>query len=143
MESGLDPWEMLAGAGTCLDQSHSVLGRVAGLVAITIRSKWVLMFFHHVCDRPYRVITLIPRVQTVVTRRTGNHARTHIMSHMARLRYRVLIRYRRFSRSISYIDIECIRYRRSHYSISKLTYRRYRRSRTGLSISNFRLFDIE
>jgi hypothetical protein len=41
LESGLDTWEMLAGAGTCLDQSHSVLGRVAGLVAIIIRSKWV------------------------------------------------------------------------------------------------------
>jgi hypothetical protein len=41
---------------------HCVLGRVAGLVAILIRSKWVLIFFFHVCDRPYRVITLIPRV---------------------------------------------------------------------------------
>jgi hypothetical protein len=61
-----------------------------------------------------------------------------------RLRYRMLIRsYRRFLHSISYVDIEGIRYRRSHYSISKLKNRRYRRSRTGLSISKFRLFDIE
>jgi hypothetical protein len=34
LESGWDPWEMLAGAGTCLDQCHCVLGRVSGLVAI-------------------------------------------------------------------------------------------------------------
>jgi hypothetical protein len=47
-----------------------------------------------------------------------------------RFRYRVLIRYRRFlhSNSILYIDIEGVRYRRSHYSISKI------RSQTARSI---------
>jgi hypothetical protein len=60
-----------------------------------------------------------------------------------RLRYRMLVRYRRFLHSISYIDIEGVRYRMSLYSISKLKNRRFRRSRTGLSISKFRLFDIE
>jgi hypothetical protein len=55
----LVPWDKLAGAGTCLDQSHCVLGRVAGLLLIR---KWVLIFFFHVCDRPYRVIAVIPRV---------------------------------------------------------------------------------
>jgi hypothetical protein len=60
-----------------------------------------------------------------------------------RLRYRMLVRYRRFLHSISFIDIEGVRYRTSLYSISKLKNRRYRRSRTGLSISKFCLFDIE
>ena len=55
----------LAGAGTCLDQSHSVLGRVAG--AILIRSKWVLIFFFHVCDRPYRAITVETRSSVAKT----------------------------------------------------------------------------
>ena len=32
--------------------------------AIIIRSKWVLIFFFQVCDRPYRVITVIARSQT-------------------------------------------------------------------------------
>jgi hypothetical protein len=58
-----------------------------------------------------------------------------------RLRFRMLVRYRRFLHWISYIDIEGVRYRMSLYS--KLKNRRYRRSRTGLSISKFRLFDIE
>ncbi len=60
-----------------------------------------------------------------------------------RLLYRMLIRYRRFLHSISYIDIECVRYQRSHYSISKVTYHRYQRLWKGLSISKFRFFDIE
>jgi hypothetical protein len=70
---------MLAGAGTCLDQSHCVLGRVAGLVAITsiIRSKWVLIFFFHVCDRPYRVITLRARPTNA---KTVGRARTHALT---------------------------------------------------------------
>jgi hypothetical protein len=55
------------------------------------------------------------------------------------------IRFRHFLPSISYIDIEGVRYRRSHhdYSILKVTNLPHRRSRIGLSISKFHLFDIE
>ncbi len=38
-----------------------------------------------------------------------------------RLRYRMPIRYRRFAPSISYVDSEGVRYRRSYCSISKMT----------------------
>ncbi len=68
---------MLAGAGTCLDQSHSVLGRVGGLVAVIIRSKWVLIFFFHVCHRPYRVITFRARPTNA---KTVERARTHAVA---------------------------------------------------------------
>ncbi len=60
-----------------------------------------------------------------------------------RLQYQMPIRYRRFAPSISYVDIEGIRYRRSHYSILMVTNLRYQRSWIGLSISKFHIFDIE
>ena len=47
------------------------------LVTIIIRSKWVLIFFFHECDRPYRVITVIHRSQSVIHRgRCITHALT-------------------------------------------------------------------
>ncbi len=52
--------------------------RGAGLVAILIRSKLVLIFFLHVCDRPYRVITVIARPPKRKNRRTRYHALTHM-----------------------------------------------------------------
>ena len=54
----------------------------------------------------------------------------------------MLIRYRRFYYSISYIDIGGIRYRITPESISKVENHRYRRSQTGMPISKFCLFDI-
>jgi hypothetical protein len=60
-----------------------------------------------------------------------------------RLRYRMLIRYRRFAPSLSYFDIEGIRYRRSHCAISKFNNLRCRMSITGSLISRFHDFDID
>ncbi len=54
-----------------------------------------------------------------------------------RLRYQMLIRYRRSAPSISYVDIEGVRCRRSNHSISKVPNLRYRRSWTRKSISRF------
>ncbi len=60
-----------------------------------------------------------------------------------RLRYPMPIRYRRFAPSISYVDIEGVRYPMHHHAISKVTNLRYRRSLIVLSISMFHIFDIE
>ena len=49
----------------------------------------------------------------------------------------MLVRYRRFLHSISYIDIKGVRYRRSLYSISKVKNRLYRRSKQGCRYRSF------
>ena len=75
MECGLDPWEMLAGAGTCLDQSHGVARRWIGS---NYNSKQMgFNFFFHVCDRPYRVITVIARLTNA---KTVGRAITHTLT---------------------------------------------------------------
>ena len=53
------------------------------------------------------------------------------------------IRYRRFAHSISYIDIEGVRYRRLQPSISYRLKLRYRRSIAGFPISKLNNFDID
>ncbi len=65
-----------------------------------------------------------------------------------RLQHRMRIRYRRFApsnllASISYVDIEGVRHRRSNDPISKGTNLWHWRSWIGLSIPRFHVFNIE
>jgi hypothetical protein len=53
-------WDKLAGAGTCLDQSHCVV--LDAWIGYHCNSKQMGFNFLFSCDRPYRVITAAPRV---------------------------------------------------------------------------------